>query len=197
RGRRTFILGVAAATLLVVVPFIVSNPSIGERFSLMARFKTDSVGARVFYWRVMLDMIRDRPVLGFGLGTFKFHYYDYQCRLLDHGTSLRAYTNQLVFQAHNEYLQALVETGLIGLGSGLFLMVLLIRRGLRGIARSTCDQERGIRIGMLVGFFMVLFNALFSFPFHVASTGLLTALFAGIALTEPWSRGAGGTHIQD
>lgn len=181
--RKPILVTISAATLLVIVPFIIANPSLTERFGLMSRFKTDSVGARLFYWRVIAEMVRDRPVQGFGLGTFKYYYYDYQCQVLDQGTSLRAYTRQLVFHAHNEYLQALVETGIIGFGLLVGLMVTVLKGGLARINACQRDETRVLLIGLLAGLVVALFDAVFSFPFHIASTGLLTAVYCGVLLS--------------
>ncbi len=65
-------------------------------------------------------MFSHRPVWGWGLGTFPTVYPSYRS----------FYTNLFVNEAHNDYAQVLVETGLLGFGLMLWFLITLYRRGL-------------------------------------------------------------------
>lgn len=61
------------------------------------------------------EMFRERPLVGLGPGTYKYHYMKYRARLPQRYLSVRmrhARTNAA--EAHNEHLQYLAETGLVG-----------------------------------------------------------------------------------
>ncbi|MBN1296909.1 O-antigen ligase family protein [bacterium] len=96
-------------------------PDIIERATTITRIfsleENDSFGDRIWMWRSAIQMIRDRPWLGAGYGNriFQQLYPDYI-----HSQS----SGQIFENAHNLYLQIVVETGLIGLAS--FLSILAV-----------------------------------------------------------------------
>ena len=61
-------------------------------------------------------MFSHRPVLGWGLGTFPTVYPSYRS----------FYTNLFVNEAHNDYAQLLVETGLLGFGLMLWFLICFV-----------------------------------------------------------------------
>jgi O-antigen ligase len=93
--------------------------------------------SRVMLWLDVLPMVRSFPVLGCGLNAFGTAYPRHQ-------TVLRS---DWVGQAHNEYLQALVDTGILGAGLALTLLALVLRAGWEAAPRSPLDA--GILGGLL------------------------------------------------
>lgn len=77
-----------------------------------------SVGKRDSIWLTSWYMFRSHPLQGVGLGQYKWHYLEAQ-------RSMRALHPEKAWQftywAHNEYLQWLCETGIVG---GLWLLLL-------------------------------------------------------------------------
>jgi O-antigen ligase len=80
-----------------------------------------SGGVRLNIDRDGLRMLREKPILGWGLGTFPVVYPQFRS----------FYTKFFVNEAHNDYLQLLVETGLIGFGIAIWFLVLTFRRARR------------------------------------------------------------------
>ena len=70
-----------------------------------------------------LKMFLKKPVLGWGLGTFPVVYPQFRT----------FYTNFFVNEAHNDYLQLLVEMGLLGFGTMLWFLVTLYKRAIKKI----------------------------------------------------------------
>ncbi len=66
-----------------------------------------------------LRMFLKKPVLGWGLGTFPVVYPQFRT----------FYTNFFVNEAHNDYLQLLVEMGLLGFGTMIWFLLTLYRPG--------------------------------------------------------------------
>ncbi len=64
----------------------------------------DSLNARVDYWQAGLQMIKEKPLLGFGLGSFGRVYSKYK---LPKAEETQA--------AHNNFLQIWTELGIVGL----------------------------------------------------------------------------------
>jgi len=130
----------------------------------------DPTTGRAHFWRVTLDVIRDHPLTGTGLGSYGVAYPMYDTR----GGGLR------VEQAHNDYLQTLSDAGIAGALLGLFFIVTLFRLGL---TRSSSQDtfRRGVAIGALSGCFAVLVHSFFDFTLHTTSNALLFLTVAGLA----------------
>src|SRR5208337_1853199 len=75
-------------------------------------------GVRLNIDRDCLRMLLKRPFLGWGLGAFPIVYPEFRS----------FYTNMFVNQAHNDYLQLLVETGLAGFSIVVWFLVLVFRQ---------------------------------------------------------------------
>jgi O-antigen ligase len=130
----------------------------------------DPTTGRAHFWRVTLDIIRDYPLMGTGLGSFglAFTRYDTRAGLLR------------VEQAHNDYLQTLSDAGVVGALLGLFFIVTLFRLGLR---RTSSEDKfrRGVAVGALAGCFAVLVHSFFDFTLHTTSNALLFLVVAALA----------------
>jgi len=85
-----------------------------------------SLHTRIWLWINAAGLIRDRPVLGWGIGT----WYSQLATATLQGFSL-----------HSDYVHAAVETGLVGLAAFLMLRVSLLRAALGGI--GTGKDEDG------------------------------------------------------
>ncbi|TVR42204.1 MAG: O-antigen ligase domain-containing protein [Bacteroidia bacterium] len=107
-----------------------------ERTASVANVSTDvSNLERLNRWHAAWMMFRDKPLTGFGPGTYQFEYIPYQSPALMNRLSV---TNPYDIPegsggtAHSEYLLALSEMGIFGLAAWLLLfgrwIVLSIRR---------------------------------------------------------------------
>jgi O-antigen ligase len=130
----------------------------------------DPTTGRVHFWTITLDIIREHPLIGTGLGSFGIAYTQYNTR----GGSLR------VEQVHNDYLQILSDAGIVGALLGLFFIVTLFRLGLTR-AGSEDKFRRGVAIGALAGCFAVLVHSFFDFTLHTTSNALLFLTLAALA----------------
>lgn len=130
----------------------------------------DPTTGRVHFWRGTLEIIRDHPLVGTGLGSFGVAYTLYD-------------TRNGIFrleQAHNDYLQLLSDAGIVGAILGLLFVGILFRRG---FARRETDDpfRRGVATGALVGCFAVLVHSFFDFTLHTTANGLLFLTLAALA----------------
>lgn len=100
--------------------------------SIFAGREDSSNNFRLNVWAAVLDMIRDRPLIGIGPGNDAFNqiYPLYQR------------PNYSALSAYSIYLEVAVETGLIGLASFFWLLVVMIRQGLRQLSRLRLAANR-------------------------------------------------------
>ncbi len=148
--------GIVVAMLGLAAVFVVARvgalpEDIVERFDSVAEFTRvqDVRGAaidaenyslieRVAHWQAASRMASARPWLGVGLGNFQAAYPDYRLHNWEHALG----------HAHNVYLNAAAETGLLGLGAYLLLWGSVFAVTLRALGGST-GWRRGVALGLL------------------------------------------------
>lgn len=150
-----------------------------------------AIQMRLLMWKTTLKIVADHSLItGTGLGTYKLQYASYRDpREMETSGNL----------AHNDYLQALQEGGLIQLGFFLSLIVFAAAWSLhkirsRGAGRCPSDNVE-LAPGLLLGVLCVSLHALVNFVHYVAPIALLTGLY----LARGWeaaqsSRGAFGLN---
>ena len=167
--------GLAAALIVAILAGVLMFGGEGALTRFLGTVNAeDPTTGRVHFWGVTLDIIRDNPVLGAGLGAFGLAFTRYDTR----GGLMR------VEQAHNDYLQTLADAGIVGAALGLFFLVALFRMGLK--RRETKDVfRRGVATGALAGCFAALVHSFFDFPLHTTANALLFLLLAALATLGP------------
>lgn len=133
----------------------------------------DPTNGRAHFWNVTLDVIKQHPVIGAGLGSFGVIYTRYD-------TANGLYRLE---QAHNDYLQILADAGIVGALLGLAFIIILFGKGFA--RRNTDDKFRaGVATGALAGCFAVLVHSAFDFTLHTTSNALLFLILAAMATLD-------------
>lgn len=129
--------------------------------------KKNSADGRLLIWQCSINMLKDAPLLGHGIGSFEACYMDYQAKYFKtHGANRYTMLADNVKHPFNEYLCVLLNFGIIGLL--ILLMFVLFLAWCYG--RKT-DKEKRIAAYVLlsIGIF-----SLFSYPFMYPFTWIVT-----------------------
>lgn len=120
-----------------------------EHFRSASNIKTDASNMeRLNRWICAIDMFADRPIVGFGPGTYSFVYGPYQ--LSRNRTVISTdYGDQ--GNAHSEYLQPLCESGLPGLLSILAIVYVTLAVGFRIYYTTQRSHVKFLTLGILLG----------------------------------------------
>lgn len=107
----------AVASLVLVSVVIVA-------FFALYNYKEESAFGRLFIWKVSKEMVYEKPLFGNGFGAFEADYGKVQVAyfLNNKGTDSEKQVADYVTSAYNEYLEMLIESGIVGLS--LFLAIL-------------------------------------------------------------------------
>lgn len=159
RGRRHFrVIRTVALVVLFTVVLVGARPII-ERFS----WEGLTGDTRITIFKNTAELIRDFPLFGAGLGTYVFAYpmfekKDFEGRIVDH--------------AHNDYLEILTESGLVG-GVGLFLA------GFVGVGymfgrwmRRRYYLVRGIVLGCVAGIVAIIVHSITDFNLRIPANAV-------------------------
>jgi len=144
---------------------------IGSRF---VRFFTasDVATARGYIWRDTIQMWKDFPFFGVGLGNFSYVIPLYK----------RFFIDSFYTHAENEYLELLAEIGIIGVALCASIFVLFLNRLLnlyRLRRHTTIKAYLAAGIVSMIGF---LFHSVSNFNFHMPS--LMMHFLLIVALTH-------------
>ncbi len=121
-----------------------------------------------------LRIFRTHMLMGVGLGAFETAYPAQQTFASD----------KRVDHAHNDYAEALAETGLPGallIASGLILFVRQGLRNLRLILEPGKDSSAWLRMGATIGCLGLLVHSYFDFNLHIPANAAWFAVCAGLA----------------
>ena len=124
-------------------------------------------------WGTTLRMIKDHPLLGTGFGAYQYAYTRY-----DQSSGLWR-----VEQAHNDYLQLLADTGILGGLAILAFVTLLFARGLAALQTRDAIQ-RAISLGALAGCFGIAVHSFVDFNLQVTTNAQLFLALAALATTK-------------
>ncbi|MCQ2286445.1 MAG: O-antigen ligase family protein, partial [Bacteroidales bacterium] len=115
-----------------------SSGNLSEQLQSITNISTDASNVeRLNRWNSAFGMIRERPVMGWGPGTYQFVYAPFQ---------KPAYKTIITTNmgdggnAHSEYIGPCAETGFVGLATVVTLFVLILYYGLSTAVKSK-DRE--------------------------------------------------------
>jgi O-antigen ligase len=173
--RRNFALIGGGITLILVlfgsVYLLGGDSALLRGIGVQQSANMDVSSGRLHFWEVALKIIFDNPILGAGLNSFGVAYTRYDTW----NGGLR------VEQSHNDYLQTLADTGVLGFICIAVFIYLLFRQSLQIIGKATDNFRRNTAIGALAGCFGILIHSFFDFPLRTPSNTFFFLTFAVLA----------------
>jgi O-antigen ligase len=166
--------GLLVASLLFVVWLGWSQ--VAERVSTITNQHSEiTADIRLKIDRDTLRMFLKRPLLGWGLGTFGEIYPQFQS----------FYTNSIVDYAHNDYLQLLAETGVVGFAVAIWFLVAALRPAARKLAKWPSDLNGAVALASTLGISGILVHSLVDFNLHIPANAALFYMLCTVASLEP------------
>jgi O-antigen ligase len=190
KENKKFFIIILVAIIIITLLFVIPNPlnksgtaiyKIKNRISVSQLSQSFSISSRITNWKFTTLMIKDNPLLGSGIGTYKYNSLRYQARFLEQGQNRSIYPYVFATKTHNEYLQLWAELGIVGLGIFIWLVISYFNYGLRFIKRVKNRYKQGIIIGLMGAVVAVLIDGIFGFPLHLPATIVL--FWLALALT--------------
>jgi O-antigen ligase/tetratricopeptide (TPR) repeat protein len=123
---------------------------------------------RAGLWKDALTVARDFPLCGTGYGTFVNVEPLYRT-----GTAGKEWRME---HAHNDYLEALVEGGVVRLALSLAAIVAVYWLGVRAWRRQAGKPPRGLVLGALLGFTTIVLHSAVDFGLHIPAIAVLAAV---------------------
>ena len=136
--------------------------------------------ARLVLWDNSLRIIRDNPLFGVGLANWYIHYPMYN----------RAAQTDSIFStqsqpdfAHNDLLQLMTETSIVGfiLYAGIFVIIFW-----RSLSAFRATKDIGLKLRLICGMISIIafmMNSLFTFPIRMAIPPLFLMVILGLLVS--------------
>lgn len=167
-GRAALILGVVAIGLLSL---LMANSTMLDRTARF--FERGLEDGRLAEWSLSVEAIASRPVTGFGGGAFTDAYGLHR--------DGRLQRNQTFDHAHNQYLELLVENGMVGMALLAAFVLMTLRLAAISPGLSTDPGAGAAATGALFGMLALLGHALVEFTFEIPAILVAYFVLAGIA----------------
>jgi putative inorganic carbon (hco3(-)) transporter len=164
-----------------------SSADLYEHIRSMTNITSDASNLeRINRWKAAIGMFREKPVFGWGPGTYMFRYAPFQ----------NSYDRTIIStnfadggDAHSEYLGPLSESGLLGLLSILVLIVTVLYTGFRLCRKLRRRRDRLLATGILIGLITYLVHGVLNNFLHTDKLAVpfwgFTAILVAMDLCFP------------
>jgi O-antigen ligase len=174
RGATMIAVAFVGIASIVLIAWLGAGKAI-ERFS-KTRIGDVTLSRRASMFRGAEHIFLDHPVKGVGLGTIVtvFPSYDtgYDGRVVDH--------------VHNDYIEALAETGILGGLCGVAFLWLLFTGARKSFTAEQGHFSRALHAGAIAALCGILLHSCVDFNLHIPSNALLFLLQAYLATSPPF-----------
>jgi O-antigen ligase len=153
-----------------------SSANLSHHITSITNISTDASNVeRLNRWSSAIEMFKEKPVFGWGPGTYQFQYAPFQ---LERMRTIISTNTGDVGNAHSEYLGPLAEQGLQGLLLFILLTIAILYSGFKLYNRSIDKNVRILALSVSLGFVTYFFHGLLN---NFLDTDKLAIPFFGLA----------------
>jgi O-antigen ligase len=177
RTRSGVVLALAGFLLIVLASVAwIGGSEVSNRISTLTVGNRSELGSdiRLAIYRDSLRMCASRPVLGWGLATFPDVYPQFRS----------FYTNSFINRAHNDYLQLLTETGILGFAVGLWFLVAVLRPAVRKARTWSGDVNGAVALAAVLGIFGIVIHSFVDSNLQIPANAMLFYLLCSMAAMD-------------
>ena len=165
------IVGILVASIMIIAT--------GVTDSLTKRLDAQGYNpnGRTLMHQTAFAIIKERPFIGTGAGTYPILQHKYKSPLLG--------TTAMSKRAHNDYLELLANQGIIGfslLSIATVLLLLRLFRGLKNNRRSKTGSLYGLQVASFCSVIAILVHSLADFNFHLPVNAVYFYLILAIGI---------------
>ena len=172
KGKQLFAGGAVLLLALLMVSWL-GVSQVLERFSSFQSLEV-TAGKRASMRRDTWQIFLHHPLTGTGLGTLQIVYPPYET----------LYDGKTVNHTHNDYLEALAETGILGGLCCAWFLAVLFRESLSRMRQLQNSFAGSLQLSGLVACAGFLVHSTVDFNLHIPSNALLFFLLALLATSD-------------
>ncbi len=168
-----FVIVFVGAVFLEFLLYSIPGPFTGGKFSVFGRVSTISSATtsggsgqqRYLAWWAAFYQWKDHPIVGQGIGTYQTNVLHYLGVAVQHHPALIVAWNNFK-RAHNDYVQVLGETGILGFASIVFFLISLLLYYLRVLKKQNYDNAMLMML-LASGALVTILTSVLSFAEHL------------------------------
>jgi O-antigen ligase len=167
--KRAKILGIALLCIILGLAAFTGLDAVLARYESLTQagyLEKD----RLPIWQDAWKMVQGRLIFGEGLGTFQWLFPAYE----------RVEPDIPAKYAHNDYLQALTEIGVVGLILILWILIVCWRAAIRNFSKSKDPLVRGIGLASIGALTAILLQEVTDFSLYIPGVAVLAAILTGL-----------------
>ena len=160
-----------------------SSDNLTEHVESISNVSSDASNLeRLNRWNCAIAMFQERPLIGWGPGTFQFVYAPFQ---RSEDRTIISTNNADGGNAHSEYLGPLAEQGVMGMVFALGLLGFCLHLGFRVQTQLYDEDQRNLAMGVFLGLMTYFVHGVLN---NYLDTDKASALFWGfLALLMVWN----------
>lgn len=187
-SKKIIISTLTTILLPIVLSFLISNfifkigkdtgryQSVTSRVSQITNIKDASVNARLLYWDIAFKMIKEKPLMGIGLGNWLLESIPYE----------RTISNDEIVSGHphNDFLEIAAETGVLNglIYFSIFIMALYIN--FKKIIKEENTEVKIIALLAILLLVSYVIDATFNFPLYRTTMQFGFCLFIALSIVN-------------
>jgi O-antigen ligase/tetratricopeptide (TPR) repeat protein len=158
-----------------------------DKVKSVTDFKQMAYVQRFLIWEAAYSMFKESPLLGHGWGNFEIIYPFHQGKFLkiEKYSPFRTHANN----AHNEILEVVSQTGIVGLGIYIWFFILFFKLGIDNYRKLTGEYEKVVALGLLGSILGMLVDNLLNVSLHFPMPALLFWVWMGlvVGISQRWN----------
>ncbi len=177
RGLRTAIGVGLFVTIVAGLLIWVGGSELSKRIATVSSSRAEiSSDIRTGINRDGLRMFLKKPVLGWGLGAFPVVYPQFRT----------FYTNFFINEAHNDYLQLLIEMGLLGFVTMVWFVFVAYRNASKKLVNWAAEMSGAVAVACMLGTSGILVHSFVDFNLQIPANAALFYVLCTIGAGKPF-----------
>ncbi|MBN2218809.1 MAG: O-antigen ligase family protein [Kosmotogaceae bacterium] len=189
---KLFVILLILAVIVIMIVYSGDNFLTSGRFSFSERltYTTEdniSVDVRVLQWKSAIRQWESSTIFGTGFGSYKYLSTENMGRVLLEEPNYMYVAGLNSIRTHNEYLQQLGETGIVGMAIVAWFILSMLLYTIR-VARRTTSIDKIVQyIFLTAGLLVVFLHSILSFPGHLMPNALFAVFLFGFLMSSEFN----------
>jgi len=171
--KKGWILSAVVIFIILTTVWLGATPVVERILSVKVEITSRYFGGRLPIWQGALEIIRDHPIFGTGLGTFNYIFPQYQPSEI----ITKHYT-----YAHSDVLELLSDVGIVGFSIFLSGLIVFVRYGFRHFRKRHNPYVIGMSIGVFGSLASLFVHSFVDFNLHIPAIAILGSIILALSI---------------